>query len=799
MLVTESSSRIDSLANCEHCGTEFLVSSEQTRFCCSGCEYVHRLIHDESLSQFYELQGGKSAPVGDAVFGRQDYRWLSDMVEAQEAEGPITLALSVGGISCVGCVWLIEKLFKEEPGGIECRINAQRGEIRLKFDKSEFKAVAFAKAIEKFGYTLEKLDQKKTSETSRLVWRLAICSAFALNAMLYTLPGYLGMEASSPLAGSFSWMSALFSTLSMVFGGSYFITRACRAAFSKSIHLDLPISLGLVVAYGFSWYGFLYGKDDLVYFDFVSVFVFLMLIGRWLQERAIEVNRNRLSRVQMGVPVVERLRSESRGTEKVPSCELRSGDVFFSERNSFVPVRSKLISSKASFNLSWITGESEPSVYTADGIIPSGSRLMDTNRVKLEAEEDWTDSLLRALLNIDERRGFQNSGLQRFIVVYLISVVAISFFGGGLWILHGQMDVALKVSLAILVVSCPCSIGIALPLVDDLAVARLRLQGLYPRSNDIWAKIKRIGQIVFDKTGTLTRSRLTIVNDNDLDVLPKETLCLLSTMVRDSLHPVAASIRERLMVKGTFSPMTGYAPLEHPGLGLEMLHEDRLYRLGKASWALNASHDSDAVFTHDGNLLAKIVCIDRPRPDTSSVFKRLSSMGKRLAILSGDNQEKVNTIASHIQSRIEPALGGLSPQDKASWIAKQPHDCLMIGDGINDSLAFEAAACSGTPITDSELMASKADFYYSGDGLKGVAHLFVVGSARRRAYWAILSFAIAYNVFAIGLALAGLVTPLLAAILMPFSSIISLGLAWVFIIGKWRETGGKHAWTDPYE
>ncbi len=768
-------------ARCEHCGTEFKVSEERNLFCCSGCEYVYRLIHDEKLDRFYDLKGGKSSPVGDRVFARENFDWLSDLVGLNEKEGIVSLKTGLSGISCVGCVWLIEKLFNSEPGGLECRIDAQKAEVRLRFQSSQFDVISFARRLEKFGYSLRRYEGVATNEISHIVWRLAITSAFALNAMLYTLPTYFGMKDDFSLSSSFSWMSALFASLSMIFGGSYFIVKAARAALVKAVHIDLPISLGLVFAYVFSWYGFYSSKPELVYFDFVSVFVFLMLLGRWLQERTIEANRNRLTSAEMSMPLVDRSAADG-SPERVPSSDLRKGDVYWVRSSQFIPVRSELRDSDASLSLSWITGESEPSLFRKNSIIPSGAKILNTDRLQLKALENWSSSLLHRLLAIDEKRLFRDDYLQRFIVIYLVAVICIAIGSGVFWFSKGDLDLAFQSMVSVLVVSCPCAIGIALPLVDDLAQARLRACGLYPRIGDIWAKLRSIKRIIFDKTGTLTRTRLSLVNTSVFDSLSETHLEALSSLARESAHPVAATIRERLMVRGSFSPSSAYAVKEEIGLGLEGNFRGNHYRLGKGSWAAHSGGGVDTVFSCDGKILAKLHFEDRPRPDAQTVFKTLDRLKKRLSILSGDQQSKVDEIANGMGVSLEASLGNLSPFEKANWIRRnQPSSCLMIGDGMNDSVAFEVAGCSGTPVTESELMANKADFYYSGDGLEGVVHLFAVEASRRLAYRAIILFAISYNLFAVGLAIGGFITPLLASVLMPISSLVSLSLGWIFL------------------
>lgn len=764
-------------AACKHCGTLFKPVQQDDAFCCSGCEYVYRVIHDESLERFYELRGDVSQPVGSSVFETSDYPWLPPLVEAAERETKIAqLSLALEGISCVGCVWLIDRVFAEMPGGVSCRVNVQYGSIDIEWESGAFDVVSFFQKIRNFGYRVCPARELSESELKKVVWKLGLAGAFALNGMMYTLPVYLGMEPDYFIAEHFGLLSSVFATLSMLFCGSYFIGKAVKAALQGIAHLDLPISIGIVCAYLISWYGLWKGEEELVYFDFVSTFIFLMLVGRWLQVVAIERNRNRLADIQLEAPEIE-IESSGGSRIKARADQLKEGDTFWLSSGQRVPVRSQLLSERASLGMDWISGESESRIIETGGEAPSGAELENQFSVSLRAEEEWQESLLYKLSARGTRSQERDQVAQQWIFRYLIVAFAIAVLGGATWAAMGDSSQALKVFISVLVVSCPCALGIAWPFGDEIALARLKQKGVFVTTHTLWNRLTRVRRIVFDKTGTLTRSSLALTNPELIDSLSQQATEILSQLCAKSRHPISNTVREHLMAKGKFNPAADGIPSETIGSGMEIRSDGATWRLGKASWA--ATGGEGTVFSRNGELVADLHFEDLPLPDSTREIAELEKRGLDLAILSGDRQEKAFRIGESLGLARDQVVGNLRPEEKASWIeSRSPKETLMVGDGANDTLAFRSALCCGAPANEQGIVADQADFHYLGNGIGGIRELLEMGHARRRAVRSLLAFAVAYNLFAVGLSLIGWVTPLVAAVLMPISSIFSLAIVW---------------------
>lgn len=778
---------------CIHCGTPYVPSNHLPEgYCCHGCAYVHRLITAEGLERFYELRGETVHPVGSLPLREQAFEWLREKQVELEAELPpgslVKARFHLQGISCVGCVWLIEKLFLRHAGAVRAAAEPQRGELRLQWIAGQLSLADFAIELQRHGYLLSPENTVAQSTSRELTTRLALCGAFALNAMLFTLPRYLGMESDFPLARLFSLLTLLFSTLSLVAGGSYFIARAARALRRSVIHIDLPIALGLVLAYLGSLLGWFLGLERFLYFDFVAIFTFLMLVGRWLQERTVDRNRNQISGQQAEPRAVTRL--TPMGSERVPPQSLAIGDEIEIGPGEMVPVTGELVRSEATFSLEWINGESEPRLFPPGRIVPAGSASIERTPVQLRVGELWKNSLLARLLQPVERDD-RSHFMEYVLRAYLGGVLLLALTGAAVWafLLQDPLN-GWQVALSVLVVSCPCALGVAIPLADELAIARLRSRGFFIKSHRLFGKLRGIRDFLFDKTGTLTLETPALQNPEALASLPPVAKAVLLKMVESSPHPLSRSLREQLLSASPDAPTT--SPLEiteTAGRGLIAKTENgERWLLGRPDWeggSLNGEERTvDVVFKHEGTTLASFHFSDQLRSEGRTTIAELQ---KRYGvwILSGDRRDKVDALARELGLEHGAALSALSPDEKAAWVESRPKGTtLFVGDGANDSLAFDRAAIRGTPAINSGVLEHKADFYFLSQSLSGILDLLRVGEARNRAVKQIFAFAILYNVSAVGLCLTGNMYPLLAAILMPLSSLATLGIVRYSLRGR---------------
>ena len=751
-----------------------------TGFCCAGCTDVYRMVHEQGLAGYYQIKDEVTAPADASVFQPRDYGWLDEAQRAAEAiENKIPeITVDVQGISCAGCVWLIERVFQQQPGARDVFVNPQYGTMRLRWVRGAFSAAELARKLQAFGYVVGPAGRVAIEPESRaLVKRIGLCAAFAMNVMLFSLPVYFGMERTFEWASLFGILSLIFGTLSFLVGGVYFIGRAVRALRERAMHIDLPIAIGILGAYVGSLYGWLAGEERYVYFDFVATFILLMLVGRWAQTAAVERNRRRLLSQQ---PKPQRVQIAERGD--MPPEEVRAGDVMLIAAGQIVPVESRLEAGEAVFSLASINGEAEPRVFRAGQRVPAGSVNVTRTPLKLVASQAWSDSLLSQLLAVGERAGERHALLEKVVRGYIVGIVLVALVAGVAWAVgtHDALRTGAVVT-AVLVVSCPCAIGLAFPLADEIATVALRRRGVFVREPDLWTKLNRVRKVVFDKTGTLTLETPVLLNPETVRALDDASAAALYALVRDNPHPVSECLREELLAGRPVQPLAGDVT-ETIGCGVEL----GPWSLGKSGWRSGAtSHGTvgfdlatgDAVLARNGVVVAQFRFADRPRPDAVREVKLLRDRGLGVFVLSGDRREKVAALAAELGLPNENAIADVSPEAKAAWLnAHGADDALMLGDGANDSLAFDRALCRGTPVIHRGVLERKADFYYLGRGIGGVRALFEVDRIRRRTHVVILVFSIAYNTLAVGLAVAGHMNPLIAAALMPINSLLTLAL-----------------------
>jgi Cu2+-exporting ATPase len=803
---------------CRHCGAPLIDARlVQTGFCCAGCAYVYRLVHEHGLAGYYRLKDAVTVPADPAVFQPRDHAWLEPAQRAAEqaaGDRAPELACDVQGISCAGCVWLIERLFQQQPGARDIVVNAQTGQMRLRWVGGVFRAEDFARKLQTFGYLLGPAGEAPGNAESRaLVKRVGLCAAFALNVMLFTLPTYFGMQRTFAYARLFGTLSLVFGTLSLLVGGSYFLGRAVRALREGIVPIDLPIALGIAGAYLGSLYGWVSGDGRFVYFDFVATFILLMLAGRWAQVVAVERNQRRLLSRQ---PKPRRLRTlDPAGTPgEVPPEALQVGQIFFLAAGQILPVEARLEAAEAIFSLASINGEAEPRIFRAGERVPAGAVNVGRSEVRLAAQQRWAESLLAQLLQPGERAGWRHRFLERIVQGYLIAIFAVAIFSGlGWWWVTGDVLRTWSVVTAVLVVSCPCAIGLAFPLAEEMATVALRRRGVFVRENDLWAKLGRVRKLVFDKTGTLTLETPVLLNPEALSSLDADARAALHALVRDNPHPASQCLLENLLAAGAPEPLAGEVR-ETVGYGVELLAATGgHWSLGRADWpaaAPSVTHkvtveatqnspfsplvdttsvthkvtngrapagEGEVILACDGRRVAAFRLADLPRADARRELAVLTARGFETFILSGDRREKVAALAAELQLPATHGLGELTPSAKAAWLDHHDRrDTMMLGDGANDSLAFDRAFCRGTPVIHRGLLEQKADFYYLGRGLGGIRALFEVNTVRRRTQVTILVFSVLYNLLAVGFAVAGRMNPLVAAILMPVNSLLTLAI-----------------------
>jgi len=763
---------------CAHCRAPLAADAPHTSdaFCCSGCSAAHALLVDAGLHRYYDLGLTPGAP-GELT--PQAATWLPALLDEARARATspdrVVLELDVQGLRCAACVWLFQELFKRAGGGHHLAVNPGLGRLRLTFDPATFPLERWLADLTRVGYRMGPPSRSGRVPSDDLGLRLGVTFAIAMNAMALSFATYLGLQPNDDagLYTLFGWVELALSTLALAVAGPVFFRGAWLALRSRMLHLDVPIALGVAGAWVGSVVLFFSGHREQAYFDTLDIFLVLMLLGRWAQRRLLDSNR-RLLLEDDGFEHARVKVVDARGhIEHRPLSALAANVRFLVAPGELVPVAADLAADpagdsngSADFDLAWITGESEPTRFTSDARpVPAGAHLVGRQAQLMVAREAFSASALHDLL-IANKRADETGPAQddpfwhRLTVAWVITVLAFAALTALVWWSVAPAT-ALQYATAVLVVTCPCAIGLATPLAYELALLRLRRKGLLARRPGLLDRARRIRHVVFDKTGTLTWSELAVVAPDALRALPDAALHMLWQLTARSNHPKSRAIQRELP---TFT-LASETVVETPGLGLAC-GDYRLEGDGTSLVFRDAEHE-----------FVRLTFRETLRPEARAEVDRLRATGVRVHIASGDTADKVMAIAGALGIPPEDAHAALDPEGKAALVTALGADCtLVLGDGVNDARAFEVALVAGTPAIDRPTLPARADFVLLGQGIGPIAELITLARTTRRVTVRNLVIASAYNALGLTAGVLGWLSPVVAAVAMPASSLIVIGL-----------------------
>ncbi|MCB9729064.1 MAG: heavy metal translocating P-type ATPase metal-binding domain-containing protein [Deltaproteobacteria bacterium] len=772
----------DNDVRCPHCSQEADPQGPAAPFCCRGCEAASALLSEAGLERYYTLRQGPGLPVGDAA--SSDHGWLDEVLrEAREsactdgcvAASHLDLELDVQGIHCAACVWLIQTLFRRRPGSVHISIDPGLGRLRLTVDEAAFPLRDFLTEIARFGYRSGPARRDHDAGADDLLLRLGVCTALAMNAMMLSFAFYLGLstEVDPQRHALFGWAGFGLATLSLLVGGPVFFRGAVEGLKRRVLHLDLPIALGLTLAWaGMAW-SFAHGRAEASWFDTLSIFVALMLLGRWLQRRIVDRNR-RLLLADPGIDGlrVRRLDADSR-LDIVPASSVRAGDVLLLAPGELLPVAGRLESSAGALSLAWITGEADPKHVAHGARLPAGAHNMGPEALTARALEPFDASSLRTLMRPPAAPTSGRGFWHRVSLWWVVGVLVAAALGFAWWLPTGA-SAALDVAVAILVVTCPCAIGLATPLAGEIAHAQLARRGLFVRREGVLDRLATVKRVIYDKTGTLTLGTLRLANPDAIEALAPRDRDALYQMVARSAHPRSRAILDAFSLRAALPSLDLEAiARENPGRGMSLIHRSRHYTLGRSP----TGNPRSVALSREGALLAELELEEVLRHDARREVARLAAQDVETWIASGDTPERVAAVARSLGVAPTHARGGLDPEGKAALVSGlDAQDTLFIGDGINDGLAMDAAWVSATPAIDRPSLPARCDLFVVGSGTGALAEALVVARRVRAVTHRNLVIATVYNLGGVALAMAGLLTPLVCAVAMPASSLFVIGL-----------------------
>ncbi len=753
------------MSDCLHCSTP--LRNDQDRFCCNGCASVYEIIHDSGFEKFYDLKADTSlTPLNEKPFQERDWTWVSDLIDTK-VDGLQVHVFGINGMSCVACIWLVESIASSSDGIVEVNISIARGSMELSFDPKESDLAGFADRLYRLGYEVFP-SPRESRVTNSLAIQLGVCGSLAMITMSFTLPMYAGMDATNELHELFTIVVIATSTLAFIVGGGYFFKRAWNGLKMGAVHMDLPIALGLIIAYAGSLLGWALGSDALFYFDFVAIFTFLMLLGKQVQNMSL----NRVNARFNSESVIPEA-YETKNGQRLFTSELNVGDRVIIPAGTVLPAAAILRAELAECSLAWITGEPTTSVYKAFDTLPAGAVNQSSDGIEVELCEPVDEQ--QFFYKIPQKGEQMPPYLMRFIRIYLIAILVIGVLAGTSWLVFtGDVIKAVQVVISVYVVSCPCGIGLALPLLDiryDKLASRM---GAFPLTTRVWPSLAKVTRVVFDKTGTLTLDRPQLRDLDELDKLPMLQKEVLLKMTAKSQHPLSRSLFGELVKLGVTHSLIEADVRELAGQGVFLEHEGVEYDLKRSS---QANDEPTCSFWKDGEELLHFNFSERPREHGSEAIQIIDSLLKQPSmILSGDGEASVSKVAG--QLGIKYYSHSLKPEDKKEQMLKLEAEgsVFYLGDGINDLPALRSASLSAAPFANVNLLTDDVDVLFTDETLGFLPKLFSLARERQALFRQVVVYTVIYNVAVVAVAVSGIMSPLIAAIIMPLSSLISLSL-----------------------
>ena len=685
------------------------------------------------------------------------------------------LVLSLPTIHCQACIATVEKTLSAVPGVKSARVNLTLK--RALIDAApHITAEELAARVEAVGFEAHELDPAALQETSTnaagrdLLMRLAVAGFASMNVMLLSVAVWSG--ATDATRDLFHWISAAITFPAIAFSAQPFFVNAWSALRAGRLNMDVPISLAIALALITSlWETWLSGAH--AYFDAALTLTFFLLAGRWLDARARSAARSAAEELTaLEVPRALRL-TEGKPVD-TPVAQLRVGDLVLVKPGGRMPVDGVIAEGRSEIDRSMLTGETLP-VVRGPGDSLSAGEINLTGPITLRATAVGRDTSLHQMAELvaiaESGRSRYTSLADRAAKLYAPGVhilAGLAFLGWLAW--SGDMRVALNIAAAVLIITCPCALGLAVPAVTTAASGRLFAKGLLIKNATALERLGEVDTVVLDKTGTLT---LGVPQVTNWGALSPQDQALAMALAQGSAHPLSRAIVAMADADRVSSRLT--APREVPGFGTQAEQSGSIVRLGRPDWIGIDAGDAGlcaALQTADGCKVL-ITFQDAMRPGVDTLIERLAHMGTDLCLLSGDRPEAVESMAETLG--IPEWRAGMLPRDKVAFIEglrDQGSKVLMVGDGLNDTGALAAAHVSISPAQALDAARAASDIVLLGRDLSPVADAMATARLATRRIKENFQIATFYNIIAVPLAVAGFATPLIAALAMSSSSIV---------------------------
>ncbi|MBL3527592.1 MAG: heavy metal translocating P-type ATPase [gamma proteobacterium endosymbiont of Lamellibrachia anaximandri] len=791
------------------------IEGERQHFCCNGCKSVCEAIYQAGLEGFYQRtpEDASLAPPPDipkelALYDLDEVQeeFVGDLGEARD------IHLLVEGIHCAACVWLIEHSLNAMPGIIEARVNLSGKRLHVKWHNGQVALSAIISRLGQIGYAAvpydpEVAEGKLKQQNRNLLYRMAFAGFGMMNLMWISIALYSGADEGE-FRSLFHWVGFMLATPVLLYSGFPFFKGAWSGIKNFHLGMDLPIAIGASITYLYSVYVTVTGtQTGEVYYDTVVNFLFVILVGRYLEaisKRQAVAATQRLLDLQPRVATVFR-----DGDEKiVPIRAVAVDEVVLVKPGERIPVDGTVIEGQSVVDEAMLTGEAQPVTKMVGASVSAGT-INSHGMLQLKVVSSLKDTALGRIIRLVEEAQASKAPIQCMtdrIVPWFVMVTLGLATATFLWWVGTDLEVALLAATSVLIITCPCAFGLATPMSIAVASGLGAKYGILVRNGEVLETLSSINHVVFDKTGTLTEGKMSVVlvqmdgcewREADSEAIPAEVQSLmtkLAALERYSEHPTALAILSWAESQGlSFRSMTATGFENEPGFGIRGIVAGESLLSGSSGWLqknqikLQVSLEQQAAaldqrgigsirIAVDGKEVALIGIEDRIREEAPALIRDLKAEGMEVTLLSGDRRQAAEAIAERLGGM--EVIAEVLPEEKDQVIQSLQADgrkVAMVGDGVNDAPALVRADVGIAMGSGTDVSIASADIVLMSSELEKVR--LAAGLSRRtlKTIRQNIAISIVYNLIMVPLAMAAIVTPLVAAISMPLSSLAVIG------------------------
>lgn len=781
-----------SVTRCFHChesvpeGTHYtLIFDNLARdFCCPGCLAVAQTIIDSNLADYYRFRtepAAKASPLPDAIKNELEHYDSADVLaDISQQHGDLTeIELSIEGISCAACAWLIEKQLRQFSEVAKVNVNSTTQRCYLLWQADSLPLSHIITALQNIGYKASPFiadaeEQSFKQELNLYLKRLAVSGIISMQVMTIAFGlyfgDYTGIEQSHQ--GYLRWISLLLTIPVVAYAAVPFLRSAWRSVKSRQLNMDVPVSLAIYYTFGASAYATIFNTGE-VYFESVCMFTFLLQLGKFFEYRARAKARDATSNLLKIMPISATLLVA--GEPSVVSAKrLNPNDIILVKPGETIAADGQVVNGNSTVDESMLTGEYRAIDKACNDTVLAGS-LNHNGLLQVKVSSGLASSRLGQIIALQHRTFSQKPALlqktdklaQNFIEKLLI-IAVLTFV---LWYFWLDADRAFWVTLSVLVATCPCALSLAAPTAVTCVLAQLNRQGILVKNSEALDALPEITHIVFDKTGTLTQGQFSLnqVNLIDDSYSREQLLNLIANLELNSEHPIGRAFTQYYVQPLSLSDINITV-----GGGISATYQQQQIKVGSAKFC-NVDKYTDAMVyvCVDQRLIASISLQDALRPEIPALLQQLKVDNYQLIMLTGDSSSQAEQLQQ--QLGFDLMFKGCSPEQKVAEIQNlvaQGHKVMMLGDGVNDSPAFHAAHVSVALESGTDLSKNQADVVLLKPDLSLLAALLTGSTIAKRRIKQNLAWAVGYNFIIIPLAVAGFVSPYIAVLGMSFSSLL---------------------------